>query len=121
MKIVTTLKFALVILLFTSCVQKSYNRTVVYTLDVSELKDVKKVGIRGENNPLSWQNDLAMKEIVKDSLYTITVTGETEQLFTEVKFTVNDEFELKEKPNRRVVFDEIGKTTKYHAVFDVAK
>ena len=92
MKIVTTLKFALVILLFTSCVQKSYNRTVVYTLDVSELKDVKKVGIRGENNPLSWQNDLAMKEIVKDSLYTITVTGETGQLFTEVKFTVNDEF-----------------------------
>ena len=121
MKTANALKFALVMLLFTSCVQKSYNRTVVYTLDVSKLKDVKKAGIRGENKPLSWRSDLEMQEVVKDSLYTVTVTTETGQLFTEVKFTVNDDFELKEKPNRRVVFDKVGKTTKYDAVFDVAK
>ncbi|NJN34211.1 MAG: hypothetical protein HC817_08155 [Saprospiraceae bacterium] len=38
--------------------------------------------------------------------------------FTEVKFVVNDEFELREKDNRKVVYGD-SDTTVYNAIFDV--
>jgi len=53
-----TVLMALVLL--TSCVQKSYKRTVVFTLDVSKMKDIKKVGIRGNDKPLNWDTDFEM-------------------------------------------------------------
>lgn len=107
----------IITLCFVSCVQKTYKKTVVFTLDVSEVKNVQKVGIRGNNNPLSWEYDTEMKEVKKDSVYQITITGETGYKFTEVKFVVNDVFELQGKDNRRVVFSEKD-TTVYNAKFN---
>jgi hypothetical protein len=104
-------------LLLSSCVQKTYQRTVVFTLDVSAIKGIKNVGIRGNDKPLNWNADLEMIPIKKDSLYRIVITGKTGYLFTEVKFTVNHDFELKEKDNRKVVFQQQD-TTFYHATFD---
>jgi len=105
-------------ILTTSCVQKSYKRTVVFTLDVSTIKNIKKVGIRGNDRPLSWDTDTEMKALKKDSLYQIAITGETGYKFTEVKFVVNDTFELQNKENRRVYFDEKKDTTYYKAKFN---
>ena len=104
-------------LLVTSCVQKTYKKTVVFTLDVSEIKNVKKVGIRGNDKPLSWDYDTEMKEIKKDSLYQIIITGETGYKFTEVKFVVNDTFEFQNEDNRRVDFSEKD-TTFYNTKFN---
>jgi hypothetical protein len=104
-------------LLVTSCVQKSYKRTVVFTLDASEIKNIKKVGIRGKDKPLSWDYDTEMKEIKKDSVYQIIITGETGYKFTEVKFVVNDTFELQNEDNRRVDFSEKD-TTFFKAKFN---
>lgn len=99
-----------------SCVQKSYEQTVVVELDVSAVKNIQTVGIRGQN-PLSWDTDLPMKEVVKDSLYAVTISGKTGYLFTEIKFTVNGEFELQNQPNRKIVFDK-GRKTIYKATFN---
>jgi hypothetical protein len=118
MKLIITLATTLLLLLMSSCVQKSYKRTVVFTLDVSAIKNIKKVGIRGNGKPLSWDYDTEMKEMVKDSLYQIIVSGETGYKFTEVKFVVNDTFELQNKDNRRVYFDEKKDTTFYKAKFN---
>lgn len=104
-------------LLTTSCVQKTCKKTVVFTLDVSEIKNVKKVGIRGNDKPLSWDYDTEMKEIKKDTLYQVTITGETGYKFTEVKFVVNDTFELQNEDNRRVIFFEKD-TTFFKAKFN---
>ena len=104
-------------LLVTSCVQKTYKKTVVFTVDASEIKNVKKVGIRGNDKPLSWDYDTEMKAIKKDSLYQITLTGETGYKFTEVKFVVNDTFELQNEDNRRVLFSEKD-TTFFKAKFN---
>jgi hypothetical protein len=112
--------FSLMVLSVSSCVQKAYKKTVVVTLLVPNNKNIKTVGIRGEGNPLSWDKDYEMKPVVKDSLYTATVTGTTGYKFSEIKFTVNGEFELQDKPNRRVVFAE-GDTTFYNAVFNTLK
>jgi len=111
-----------VILIFTigSCVQKSYQRTVKLTLDVSALDSIKTVGVRGKGGPLSWDTDFPMSEIYKDSLYQTVISAETGYLFTEIKFTVNNQFEFENKPNRIVNFDK-GDTTFYHAVFNSEK
>lgn len=100
-----------------NCVQKSYNQTVTLILDVSEIPNIKTVGVRGGDKPLSWQEDFKMNALVEDSLYTATFSGKTGLLFTEIKFVVNGEFEFKDQDNRRVVFDKSRKTI-YKAKFN---
>jgi putative oxidoreductase len=108
----------IVLLVLASCVQPSYNRTVVLTLDVSALKNIQSVGIRGEGKPLSWETDYPMTEVVKDSLYRAIITTKTGYLFAEYKCTVNGNFELQEQPNRRVIFDTEKDTTYVNLVFN---
>ncbi len=110
----------LLVFFITGCVQKTYQKTVVFELDVSQLKNIETVGIRGDDQPLSWNNSTAMTAIKKDTTYTVTTTFVTGYKFTEVKFTVNDEFELKGKDNRRINFSEKD-ITYYKAVFDKAE
>ena len=112
------LLFLVTLLSLVGCVQKTYKRTVVCYLNVGGIKNIQTVGVRGEGKPLSWDTDLPLKEVVKDSLYTTTLSGETGYKFIEVKFTVNGEFELQNKENRRVLFS-AGDTTVYKAVFNV--
>lgn len=117
MKTIVVITALLLSLLFTSCVQKSYKRTVVFSLDVSEIKEVKKVGIRGNDKPLSWDYDTEMKFSPKDSLYKVTASFETGYKFTEVKFVINDNFEFQNEDNRRVIFSEKD-TTFFKAKFN---
>lgn len=107
-------------LLFLGCVQKSYQQTVIYTLRINNIKDIKTVGIRGNDKPLSWDYDTSLETVKKDSLYQLKVTYNTGYKFTEVKFTVNGEYELQNQPNRRVEFY-ASKFTHYNAVFNEVK
>lgn len=102
----------------TSCVQKSYKRVVVVTLDVSKTKDIQSVGLRGNSNPLSWDQDYPMQEVVKDSLYKAVVIAKTGYLFAELKCTVNGNFELQNEDNRRIEFDLKKDTTYVNLVFN---
>lgn len=111
---------SLLVLITSSCVQKIHKRTVVFTLDVYGIKNIKKVGIRGWDAPLSWDNDYLMKEIVKDSLYQVTITGETGRLCSEIKFTINDKLELDEKENRKIYFKDKD-TLLYNAKYNIVK
>ncbi len=111
---------SLLVLSASSCVQKAYKKTIVITLTVQNIKDIKTVGIRGNGKPLSWDTDFEMTPIVKDSIYTATATTVTGYKFAEIKFTVNGDFELKEQPNRRLVFSDKD-TTYYNAVFNLAQ
>jgi hypothetical protein len=110
--------FAIVSL--TSCVQKTKKHSVTLLLDVSAMKDIQNVGVRGNDKPFSWNEDVIMEVVKKDSLYKTTFTIETGRICTELKFTVNGNFELQDKENRKVYFDESGKTI-YKAKFDVTK
>jgi hypothetical protein len=100
-----------------SCVQKAYNKTVVLTLTVKDKKDIKTIGIRGGTGTLSWDKDYLMTEVIKDSIYTSTISGRTGFKFAEIKFTLNGEFELKDKPNRKIYFSDKD-TTLYKATFN---
>jgi hypothetical protein len=107
----------LITLAIQSCVQPAYRKTVVVMLTVKNNKDIQSVGIRGGGNPLSWDTDYPMQAVIKDSVYTATVTAVTGYKFAEIKFTVNGKFELEEKPNRRVTLSDKD-TTIYNAVFN---
>lgn len=113
--------FLIIVVAFavTSCVQKTYQRKVIFNLDVKGMKNVYKVGLRGENKPLNWNQDLEMK-IGKDSIYTTTVTFETGYKFAQFKFVVNDNFEFQDQDNRRIYFKETGATV-VNARFNVLK
>jgi hypothetical protein len=103
--------------LLPACVQKTYRRTVVYTLHFQVMKTPEKVSIRGNDKPLSWESDLDMSLTLPDSTYRAVVTYQTGYKFTEVKFVANGVFELPDQPNRRVVFSDTD-TTFYEATFD---
>lgn len=103
------------------CVQPAFDRMITYELDVSRVPGARTVGVRGADRPLSWDQDVAMRPVVPESLYVVTVTYHTGYLATDVKFTVNGEFELAEQENRRVrVVPTVtgGDTTVVHAVFN---
>jgi hypothetical protein len=117
MKFYSFLTLVIVVLLFSHCVQKSYPKTVVFTLTLKDKKDVSSVGIRGNGKPLSWEEDYLMTELIKDSVYTASITTVTGYAWGEVKFTVNGEFELKNQENRRITLKE-NDTVRYNAVFD---
>ena len=108
-------------MLLSSCVQKTYERPVRFVLDVSQVDNIKTVGVRGSNSPLNWEKDLEMKPIFADSIYAVDVTFVTGYLGAEIKFVINGQFELQKMGNRRFAFDKNQDTTVYHAVFDQPK
>ena len=114
------LKILSIIIVFaiSSCVQKTINQTVTLYLDVSGQKNIETVGVRGQGKPLSWTEDLKLIEIKKDSIYKVTVNGNTGRLCTEIKFTINGNFEFQDQDNRKVYFDKSG-TTIFKAKFNV--
>ena len=108
------------LLFLTSCVQKTKKHSITLFLDVSGNKNIQSVGIRGENKPFSWNEDVAMEVVKKDSLYKKTYTFETGRICTELKFTINGEFEFQDQKNRKVYFNQNGKTI-YKAKFNKIK
>ncbi len=119
MKVGIKIMAFVLVLLLSSCVQQTKKQTVTLLLDVKGQKNISKVGVRGNNKPLSWDTDLVMK-LRKDGLYAVTFTSETGYTFTEVKFTIDDTFEFQEQSNRRIDFHPSGKTT-YKATFNEVK
>lgn len=101
---------------FSSCVQKTQKRLVRYVLTIPKTS-VESVGIRGNDQPLSWDHDVKLQAIILDSVYESHVTYQTGYLFTEVKFTLNGKFEREGKPNRKIIFSSSDTTTVY-ARFD---
>lgn len=119
-KFILAIIILILMLIFQSCVQKAYEKTVIYRLHTEHLSNINSVGLRGGEKPLSWRNDLPMKMIKKDTLYEVTITYLTGYKYTEAKFVVNDNFELNDQPNRKVLFSEKD-TTIYEATFNVGK
>ena len=108
--------------LLSRCVQPAYDRTIIYELDVGGVSSVQSVGVRGRDKPLSWDRDVAMVQRGMGGPYVVAITYHTGYLVTEVKFTVNGEFELANRDNRTVRVARTttgGDTTVYRAKFNV--
>jgi hypothetical protein len=99
------------------CVQPSYKKTILFVLNANQIQNIYSACIKGNDKPLSWDNGVNMKQNTTDSLYTTYITFVTGYQFIEMKFVVNDNFELADKPNRKIYFSEKD-TTIYNAIFD---
>ena len=117
MKTATVFLTLLLFITLTSCVQKTYKKTVVLRLNTSNIGVIKKVEIKGKDKPFSWDYATKMKIIKKDSLYELTTTFDTGYTFTEIKFMVNDSLEFENQKNRRIDFSKVD-TTFYNATFN---
>ena len=117
MKTATVFLTLLLFITLTSCVQKTYKKTVVLRLNTSNIGVIKKVEIKGKDKPFSWDYATKMKIIKKDSLYELTTTFETGYTYTEIKFMVNDSLEFENQENRRVDFSQVD-TTFYNETFN---
>ncbi|AYL98889.1 hypothetical protein HYN43_028045 [Mucilaginibacter celer] len=117
MKKLLTISAIFLIWMQFGCVQKTRNVTIQLNLRLAGMKNITQVGVRGNGKPLSWQKDLVMSPVIKDSLYTVTIHAITGYNFAEIKFTVNGTMELDGMPNRRVDFKG-AKSLTYNAVFN---
>lgn len=117
---ITVLLAAMICIFLSGCVQKSYTRTLLFSLSAKNIQDIKNVGIRGNDNPFSWEHDFPMTFDAKDSTYKAIATMKTGYLFTEIKFSINGKFELQDQPNRKLQFNNKD-TIHYNAAFDVRR
>lgn len=102
-----------------SCVQETTKRTVTFNVDARNVSEVKSMSLRGQHYPLSWRKNYALSDDNNDSIFTTTITFDLPFDYTDVKFVLNDNtYELKDKPNRRINFENDTLLT-YSATFDV--
>lgn len=120
---VTRAVLAAMVMVGSACVQKAYDRVVIYRVSVTGVPDVKSVGLRGQGNPLSWDKDIPLAPVPDSAgVYQAIVTHHTGSIATEVKFTVNGQFEFEGSDNRivRMKPTTVGNdTTMYRGVFNV--
>ncbi|MFP9119004.1 hypothetical protein ACLI08_14530 [Flavobacterium sp. RNTU_13] len=90
-----------------SCVQKTEKQTVVFEVAVPGTDGkATNVALRGTDFPLNWQEDKVMVYDSVKKVYRAVVTYNTGYKFTEYKYVVNGVFEMQDKPNRKVKFND---------------
>lgn len=119
MKKILTILAIIPLFIQLSCVQKTRKVTIHLKLRLSGMQNISIVGIRGNGKPLSWDKDVLMQPLIKDSVYTATINTVTGYNFCEIKFTVNGKMELDGQPNRRINFKATNEVS-YNAAFDNA-
>jgi hypothetical protein len=117
MKSATLFLSILSLAILQSCVQKSYDRTILFKLHPTDARNVKMAGVRGNDKPLGWDSDFPLTFNPVDSTYVGVATIHSGYLFTAFKFTVNGEFELKDQTNRVIYFKDRD-TIRYEAYYN---
>lgn len=113
------LKFILVISLITSCVQEKHKKTIHFSLDMTQVEDVRNVGVRG-TNPLSWNETLPLTDKDQDGIYETSIEIFSADNGIEFKFVnQNDQFELPNQNNRVISFKYKPEDIIYEAIFNV--
>lgn len=96
---------ALALSLLTGCVQNTHLKTIRFEVDASHLKNVSKIGIRGGEKPLSWDDTYFMSDDDGDGIFELTLEFKTASPSIEFKFVNQDnQFELHDRDNRQLPF-----------------
>ena len=106
-------------IVFVSCVQEEYEKTVTISVNMNGVENFESIGIRGDFLPNRWRETVPMTDGNKDGIYEITFTEKTAVYGIEFKFVKNNnEFELQDQRNRELVFEYKPETIEYYAVFN---
>ena len=111
--------FIFLIIIQFSCVQKEHQKEVTFIVDVSQVENVESVGLRGQFTSPPWQVTIPLSKGEKNGSYRVSLIETTAQNQVEFKFVVNeDEFELKDQPNRIITFSYQPEEIVYEATFN---
>lgn len=117
-RIIYTFVFSLVFIM-TSCVQEEHQKTVTVYLDMSEVENVGNVGVRGNFTDKAWRETISLTDEDGDGIYTTTLSQKTAVYGIEFKFVnQGSDYELKDQPNRELLFEYKPEIIEYHAKFN---
>lgn len=109
---------SLTILSTNSCVQETFKRKVVFTVDARNLENIESISIRGNFQPLNWNENFQLVDDDGDSIYSARIVFLSPYEYLEFKFVKNEDvFELNGKDNRKLEFKD-REEMEYKAVFD---
>lgn len=81
----------LIILLIPGGITKAQDSTVVeFRVDVSALKNINNIGVRGDISPLSWEKTIMLKDENSDGIYEGTLRFPSEIKFLQYKYVYVD-------------------------------
>ena len=103
----------------TSCVQEEHEKTITFSVDMKNIENAGNVGIRGDFTDNPWRETVPMTDEDGDGIYSFTVSRKTAIYGIEFKF-VNQgvDYELKDRPNRELVFEYKPERIEYIATFN---
>ncbi len=115
----TCIKLLLAALFLSSCVQETHLKTVTFQVDMKGIENVSDVGIRGSFTPNQWTETVPLTDEDGDSIYEGTFSQKTAINQFQFKFVnQNEDYELKGKDNRVLVFKYEPETIIYKGVFN---
>lgn len=98
-------------------VQQTKKQTIVIRAISDDGSRNINMAIRGSDFPLSWSEDRNLQPVIKDSLFTSKIEIYTGYAYTQLKLVRNGEFELKDRDNRVIRFDE-DSTTEVNLIYN---
>lgn len=111
-----------VCLMLNSCVQKTHEKVIHFTLDMNGIQNPEKVGVRGEFGQNPWNETFYMSDDNNDNIFEGTIIKMTGQGGMDFKFVnKEDEFELEGQANRTIPFKYQPETIYYEAIFNNAE
>jgi hypothetical protein len=122
MKQISNIFAIIIVFCTTSCVQETHLKTITFKVDMRQVENASNVGIKGNFTNPSWKQLVPLTDDDHDGIYETTVSQKTAVNSIRFKFVnQNDQYELKDKPNRTLKFEYKPQTITYEATFDVAE
>lgn len=105
--------------ILTSCVQKEFDKKVTFMVDTTGIDHIESIGIRGNFLPNQWNETVPLTDKNNDGIYEITFNEKTATYGISFKFVKNgNDYELKGKDNRQIVFEYKPETIIYKTKFN---
>ncbi|AXG71106.1 hypothetical protein KORDIASMS9_03361 [Kordia sp. SMS9] len=112
----------LLLISITSCVQETHLKTITFKVRMNGVENPKNVGIKGNFTNPSWKQLIPMTDDNNDGIYEVTLSEKTAANGIQFKFVnQNDQYEMKNQPNRTLKFKYQPQTLTYIATFNIAE
>ena len=116
-KLIAIIAFAT--LVFSSCVQKEFEKEITFLVDTNGIENIESLGIRGNFLPNQWRESYPLIDTNNDGIYEVTFKEKTAVYGINFKFVKNgNDYELKDSDNRKIIFEYKPETIIYETTFN---
>lgn len=116
-KLIAIIAFAT--LVFSSCVQKEFEKEITFLVDTNGIENIESLGIRGNFLPNQWRESYPLTDTNNDGIYEVTFKEKTAVYGINFKFVKNgNDYELKGNDNREIIFEYKPETIIYETTFN---